>query len=169
MRIAVLGNAGSGKSTLAAKLSVELELPLCEIDKLLWLEGWELAPVSSFEAGHEAVLASENWIIEGLGRQESIPQRIDRATHIILCDFPIWQNFWLLSERQTQWYTGTIALPPGGQSEAPPTRALFETVWTVENEWMPSIREMIAEASASKFVQKIDSFEELQKFVFAPQ
>lgn len=99
MRIADLGNAGSGKSTLAAKLSAELDLPLCEIDTLLWREGWTLAPIADYTKEHDVIISSDRWIVDGLGMQDSIAPRVERATHIVLCDFPIWQNYWLLSER----------------------------------------------------------------------
>ncbi len=55
--------------------------------------------------------------------------RLYRAAHIILCDLPLWQNYWLLAERQAVWQRGEIALRPGGHDTPPPTKDLFKTVW----------------------------------------
>jgi adenylate kinase family enzyme len=169
MRIAVLGNAGSGKSTLSVKLADQLSLPLCELDTLLWRDGWTLAPADEYENAHRAVLADDDWIIEGLGMKETIGDRIDRATHIILCDFPVWQNFWLLAERQMKWASSELDLRPGGQPKMPPTRALFETVWAVEQDWMPTIRKLVAKEQLSKTVHRLNSFEALADFTFTSE
>lgn len=166
MRVLILGNSGSGKTTLGVRLSKELDLPFCELDKLLWNEGWVRTPEEEYNKSQEAVLASEAWIVEGLGQVESIPQRIDRCTHIILCDFPIWQNFWLAGERQNRWKDGSIELRPGGLSEPPPTRAVFETIWKVEQHCMPTIRSLVLHATNSKSVKVISSFEDLLSFTF---
>ena len=168
MRILILGNSGSGKTTLGVRLSKELNLPFHELDNLLWCEGWVRTPKEEYVQSEKAVLGSEKWIVEGLGEVESIPQRIDRSTHIILCDFPIWQNFWLAGERQNKWKDGSIELLPGGLREPPPTRAVFETIWMVEQHCMPTIRSLVLHATNSKSVKVVSSFEDLQKFEFDP-
>lgn len=67
-RIAIIGNAAGGKSTLARKISTAR--PLIEVDKILWQEGWKLAPSDVYEARHSAALAEDIWIIEGLGSSD---------------------------------------------------------------------------------------------------
>lgn len=148
-RVAILGNAGGGKSTLARRLARDLDLPLHEIDGLLWRDGWRPAPAEAYEAAHARLLARPRWIIDGLGRRESIGSRIDRATTVVLVDLPLWQHFWLAAERQLAWAKGPIADAPGGQAAMPPTRDLFETIWTVDRDWMPGIRDAVAAAEAA--------------------
>ena len=70
--------------------------------------------------------------------------RLYRATHIILFDLPLWQNYGLLAERQAVWQRGEIALRPGGHDTPPPTKDLFKTVWQIDQKWMPKWRELIA-------------------------
>jgi len=41
-RVVIIGNASGGKSTLARKLAPHRDLPLTEIDRLLWQPGWKL-------------------------------------------------------------------------------------------------------------------------------
>ncbi len=166
MRITILGNAGSGKSTLAIQLSRTLNLPAHEMDALLWTEGWVAVPENVFADEHDRLCAANDWIIEGLGHKETIARRVNRATHVILCDFPLWQHYWLLAERQIKWAAGTLELRPGGLETMPPTSGLFETVWTVDRDWMPMIRDLVAAAEKTKPVFRIDSFEELTAFEF---
>jgi adenylate kinase family enzyme len=89
-RIAIIGNSGGGKSVLARRLATQLASPCVEVDALLWRPGWRLAPVETYNAEHTRLIAEERWIIEGLGRQESIRQRLSRSTDIILVDMPLW-------------------------------------------------------------------------------
>jgi hypothetical protein len=101
-----------------------------------------------------------------LGRLESIAPRIERATHVILVDMPLWQHFWLAAERQIAWAQGALAERPAGLAEMPPTRAFFETIWTLDRDWLPEIRERLARAErAGTDVRRIGSPEELETFV----
>lgn len=166
LRIAILGNAGGGKSTLARKLGERHAIPHFEIDRLLWQEGWVPAPLETYVAQHERILSEDDWVIDGLGHQSSIPARIDRATKIILVDMPLWMHFWLAAERQIAWQSGNLEHTPGGLSAMPPTRDLFRTIWEIEQDWMPDIRRMCIEAEISgKRLTLIRSIDELDALV----
>jgi adenylate kinase family enzyme len=125
MRTVVIGNSGGGKSTLARRLVASSNFQHIEIDDLLWQPGWQLTPVEIYNAGHARLIAGDSWIIDGLGRLDSIPERLARATDIVLVDMPLWMHFWLAAERQLQWTTGTIEHPLAGLTTMPPTEALF--------------------------------------------
>lgn len=168
MRIAIIGNAGSGKSTLARKLSAELDLPLHEVDRFMWTQGWDSVPDYVYDSAHQAILAEPHWVLDGMGRMASLRDRLDRATHIILCDFPIWQTFWLLAERQEAWKEGRLNEVPGGQSTRPETRRLFEFVWSIDQIIMPDIRDAVTKQAEKKPVTRIESFEALLEFEFSP-
>ena len=68
-RIVVIGNAAGGKSTLARHLAQRHALPLFEVDPLLWLPGWQLAPQADYARRHAEIVAQERWVIDGLGRR----------------------------------------------------------------------------------------------------
>jgi adenylate kinase family enzyme len=51
-RIVVIGNAAGGKSTLARHLARRRELPLVEVDRLLWQQGWQLTPAADYARQH---------------------------------------------------------------------------------------------------------------------
>jgi shikimate kinase len=167
-RIVVIGNAAGGKSTLARQLAHRRALPLIEVDRLLWLPGWRLAPEADYARGHAEIVARERWVIDGLGRQDSIAERLARSTEIVLIDLPLWVHFWLAAERQIAWTQGRLDDPPAGAAEMPPTRELFRTMWEVDQTWLPEIRSMCAEAELEgKAVTRLGSVDEIDAFVKA--
>jgi adenylate kinase family enzyme len=145
-RIVLIGNAGGGKSTLARKLAQRRGLQHVEIDSLLWQQGWKLTPSEIYERRHAEIIAGDDWLIDGLGRQATIPDRIARATEIVLIDMPLWMHFWLAAERQIAWSRATPEHAPGGITQMPSTEALFRTIWEVEQTWMPELRARCQEA-----------------------
>jgi hypothetical protein len=164
-RIAIMGNAGGGKSTLARVMAAKSGLPLTEVDKLLWLPGWELCPDDKYEAQHAPLIAGENWLIEGMGRLESIRDRLLRATWIIFVDMPLWMHFWLAAERQIAWAKGELEHPPAGLDDMITTKDMFLTLWETEQDWMPTIRANVDEAEAAGIkVTRLASVDELNAF-----
>jgi adenylate kinase family enzyme len=165
-RIVVIGNAAGGKSTLARHLAGRRELALIEVDRLLWQPGWQLTPEADYARGHAELIARDRWVIEGLGRRDSIAERLARATEIVLIDMPLWMHFALAAERQTAWAQGRLDDPPAGSAQMPPTRELFRTMWEVDQAWLPDIRSMCAEAELEgKAVTRLASVDEIDAFV----
>jgi hypothetical protein len=114
----VIGNAAGGKSTLARHLARRRGLALFEVDRLLWQQGWQLAPAADYARKHAAIVAQDRWVIDGLGRQDSIAERLARSTGIILIDMPLWMHFWLAAERQIAWGQGRLDNPPARRRNA---------------------------------------------------
>lgn len=164
-RITILGNTAGGKSTLARRLSEKRGLPHIEIDRLYWQSDWSATPESVYEQQHAEILEKDNWIIDGGGNLATIQARIDRATEIILIDMPLWVHFWLAAERQISWANGTIEHPPAGNTNVPPTGRLFEIIWQVDRDWMPTLRTLCDEQEAKdKVVSRLNSLDELNAF-----
>ena len=164
-RVSVIGNSGGGKSTIARRLAARLAYPCVEIDTLLWLPDWRPAPEERYDAEHARLIAAERWIIDGLGRLQSIPQRLSRSTDIVLIDLPLWMHFWLAAERQLQWAAGDLKNPPAGIAQMPRTEALFRTIWEVDQTWMPEIRRLVAvEEARGKHVSRLSSVSDLENF-----
>jgi hypothetical protein len=111
---------------------------------------------------HCELISEDDWAIDGLGQQASIPKRIDRATEIILVDMPIWIHFWLAAERQIAWATGTLDHSPGSVAQMPSTERLFQTIWDVDQTWMPNVRALCARAEVEgKIVSRLASVHDL--------
>ena len=163
-RVVIIGNAAGGKSTLARHLAGRKGLPLVEIDKLHWQDGWRLTPDETFARRHAELIGCEVWLIEGLGMRNSISERLARATEIILIDLPLWVHFALAAERQIKWREQEQ--PPAGLTEMPSTRELFRAMWEVDQNWMPAIREFCREAElAGKIVRRLASLEDIDALV----
>jgi adenylate kinase family enzyme len=146
-------------------LASRRDLPLTEVDQLLWQPGWKLTPPELYARRHAEIIRQEAWVIEGLGSRGSIPERMARATEIILIDLPLWVHFWLAAERQMSWAGGHLTNAPAGATIAPPTKELFKTMWDVEHEWMPSIRSMCDAAQREgKIVFRLHGIDELDAF-----
>lgn len=136
-----------------------------EIDALLWRPGWQLTPAEIYNAEHARLIGKESWIIDGLGRLDSIPARLARATDIVLVDMPLWVHFWLAAERQLRWSSGLIENPPAGLTTMPSTEALFRTIWEVDRDWMPEIRRRVAlEEQRGKRIFRLNSIGDLEGF-----
>lgn len=164
-RILIIGNAGGGKSVLARKLAAQRGLPYREIDTIVWKPGWEAFSQAEYEAAHAKLIAEENWVMDGLGWTESLPERFARATEIILIDMPLWMHFWLAAERQFQWAQGKLENPVAGIAEMPTTRAMFEALWETDREMAPVFRRLTDQAEREgKMVTRIGSVEELDGF-----
>ena len=161
-RVVIIGNSAGGKSTLARQIAAHRRLPVVEVDKLIWRKGWRLAPPDEYELQHSAAIAKDQWIIEGLGAQDSIPARIARSTEIVLIDLPLWIHFALAAERQVLWSRQDA--PPAGLAEPPPTMGLFKTIWQVDQNWMPGIRSLCRAAEQVKKVTRLRSLEEIDRF-----
>jgi adenylate kinase family enzyme len=165
MRIAIIGNSGGGKSALARRLAQALHLPCLEVDAVLWLPGWQLAPAEVYDREHARWIAQDDWIIEGLGTQRSIPERLQRATHIVLIDMALWTHFWLAAERHMDWMSGRLEHPPAGNRQPAPLKALFRTIAEVDRHWMPEIRRLTHdEEGRGKQVFRLATLEELNRF-----
>ena len=164
-RVAVIGNAGGGKSTLARRLAGKLGQPYHEIDALLWQPGWVLQSEEVFEAAHQKILTEDRWVIDGLGRLDSMQARLHRATDIVLIDMPLWRHFSFAAQRQLDWVSGKLAHPPAGIDEMPSMDALFETMWFVDQDCMPRIRAMVAaEEAHGKPITRLRSPSELDEY-----
>jgi hypothetical protein len=165
MRIVVIGNSGGGKSMLARRVAGALRLPCIEIDAVLWLPGWKLAAAEAYDREHARLIAQDRWIIEGLGTRGSVPQRLQRATHIVLIDMPLWMHFWLAAERHVEWVAGRLEHPPAGSTQPAPLKGLFRTTAEVDRDWMPEIRRLVDdEERRGKRVFRLATLEETNSF-----
>lgn len=86
-RIVILGPSNSGKSTLAVAISRTCGVPVIHLDQLHHLPDtdWRPRPAEEFLALHDEAVAGPTWIIEG-NYSRCLPQRLDRATGVILLD-----------------------------------------------------------------------------------
>lgn len=165
MRISIVGNAGGGKSTLSRRLANSHNLPLFEIDSILWQKGWKPTPEEDYNAIHQDIISSGSWIIDGLGRLDSLEARLMASTDIIVVEFPLWQHYWLAAERHVTWIQGEDVQTPGGHGDMPPLKALFKTIAEVDKTWLPKIKKLVLVAeSAGVTIHRINDYQQLDSF-----
>ncbi len=97
-RVLIIGPCGSGKSTLARELSPRLGLPLVHMDQLGWKAGWIETEDDELHESLAAVLAQDEWLIEG-NYGSLLAPRLARADTVIYLDFPIRLCLWRLARR----------------------------------------------------------------------
>ena len=88
-RICILGPSNSGKSTLAAAIGRARAIPPVHLDQLYHLPqtDWRPRPPADFVALHDQAIAGERWVMDG-NSTRCLPQRLARATGLILLDAP---------------------------------------------------------------------------------
>ena len=88
-RICILGPSNSGKSTLAAAIGRARAIPPVHLDQLYHLPqtDWRPRPPADFVAMHDLAIAGERWVMDG-NYTRCLPQRLARATGLILLDAP---------------------------------------------------------------------------------
>lgn len=88
-RICIMGPSNSGKSTLADAIGRARNLPPIHLDQLRhqpdtdWIE----RPDAEFAILHDAAIAADRWVMDG-NYSRLLPQRLARATGVILLDTP---------------------------------------------------------------------------------
>ncbi|HEY9010594.1 MAG TPA: AAA family ATPase [Devosia sp.] len=93
-RIMICGPSNAGKSTLAAAIAGKLGSVAYHVDLFRHLPGtdWVQRPDEEFRALHDEAILDERWVMDG-NYSALMPQRIARATGIILLGDNRWANF----------------------------------------------------------------------------
>jgi len=94
-RICIIGPSNSGKSTLATAIARARGLQPVHLDQLYHRPhtDWEPRPAAEFIALHDEALAGEHWVMDG-NYSRCFPQRLARATGLILLDVPTVVSLW---------------------------------------------------------------------------
>ena len=92
-RIMVCGPSNAGKSTLAVALAAKLGCEAFHVDLFRHLPDtdWVQRSDEAFAQLHNAAIEAENWVMDG-NYSGLMPQRIARATGIILLGDSRWAN-----------------------------------------------------------------------------
>lgn len=166
-RVVITGNAGGGKTRLANRLAAATGLPLIFLDQLLWKPGWQALPPEDFRTAHQALIEREEWIIEGVGYDETLAPRFEMADTIIFLDFPLWRHYWWAAKRQIaclfkdreDWVDGCPMLPK--------TVYIARIIWAIHTETTQYVRERVTALQNRKAVFHITSLCDLRTFTQA--
>ena len=90
MKVDIIGSVGSGKTTLSRKISIDFNVPCCELDNVMWIrssQGDIRRTEEERESLFKSIINSDSWIIEGSPRKV-FKEGFDKADYIILLDTP---------------------------------------------------------------------------------
>ena len=93
-RIMICGPSNAGKSTLAVALAKKLDSEAFHVDLFRHLPDtdWVQRSDEEFTALHDAAILKDRWVMDG-NYSKLMPQRVARATGIILLGDNRWANF----------------------------------------------------------------------------
>jgi adenylate kinase family enzyme len=154
-RIAVMGSPGAGKTRFAVRLGEMTGLPVVHLDRLFWRPGWEPSPLADYRARHDAAIAEERWIVDGVYSRH-FGKRLKRADAIVLFVVPTPLTLFRIAKRVAAMRGRTR--PDMG--EGCPERwdwAFMHWVLTWRTRRLPAIREAIRSQGAGAVCIEVHS------------
>ena len=164
-KVAVFGKPGSGKSTLSKALAAASGVPLYPLDSLVYKPNGELVERALFDEAHDQLLASDSWIIEGLGPLASFHQRLDVADTLVYVDLPYFTSYWFVTKRLLK---GLFVKPEGwpeGSSVFKGTLESYKMLRLSPTFWNADFRSRLEALSTGKTLHVITSVTALNHFV----
>ncbi len=164
-KIAVFGKPGGGKSTLSRKLSAKTGIQYYPLDLIEYKKNGERVSPDEYATKHQDLIATDSWIIDGLGTLESFWQRIDAADTLIYIDLPYGVHYWWVTKRLLKSLFVKPVGWPDGSSVWKGTLAGWKYLRLSPRFWTPELFEKIQSRSKGKEVYRITSVKEINKFI----
>ena len=164
-RVAIFGNTGGGKSTLARELAGITGLPLAVIDELQYRAGGVAVPHEEYLQAHAALLAKDEWIIDGYGGVELAWERFEAADTLIHVDLPLALHFAWVTKRLIKG----LFVPPQGWPENSPvissSISSYRVLWPCHTWLTPKYRSYTSEVAHRKCVFHLRSKRAIKQFL----
>ena len=164
-RVVVFGKPGGGKSTLSRKLSSATGIKLCALDLIEYKQNGERFSPEEYSKSHADLIASDNWIIEGLGSLDSFWSRVDAADALIYIDLPYYIHYWWITKRLLKSFIVKPEGWPEGSSVLKGTLASWKYLRLSPKFWTPELFEIIESRGKGKKIYRITSVKEINDFV----
>ena len=163
-KVVVFGKPGGGKSTLSRKLSAETGIKLCALDLIEYKKNGERVSPEEYSKKHADLIATDNWIIEGLGTLKSFWLRIDAADTLIYVDLPYYVHYWWVTKRLLKSCFVKPEGWPEGSSVLKGTLAGWKYLRLSPKFWTPALFEEIQRRGQGKDIYRITSVKEMNDF-----
>lgn len=163
-KIAVFGKPGSGKSSISKAIALATDMPLHQLDSILYKQNGERVDRQSFEDAHEDILSSEYWIIDGLGPITSFNQRLEAADTLVYIDLPYITSYWFVTKRLLK---GLFVKPegwPDGSSVLKGSLESYKVLRQCPKFWNSEFLSKLEKMSTHKKIYIIKSVSELNNF-----
>lgn len=165
LRIAVIGNAGGGKTTLARRLGAARSLPHFSVDVMLWGDGRRYGLDGVFLDIHDAALAQDAWIIDGVGPWGAIEKRLERADTIVVIDLPLRLHYWWAFKRQVRKFLSGGKCAPGDWPGATCPFRLMRIIRRLHTQFRAQLLAKVDMLRGSKSVFHLRSPRDIDDFV----
>ncbi len=99
-RILIIGSIASGKTTLARKLAKAVSLPIIHVDQIEFNLDLSKKNMDEVRSQIHAATARPEWILDGYGPLDLLPQHLKMADAIVYLDFPYYRSLIRLIMRQ---------------------------------------------------------------------
>ncbi|MBN3562928.1 P-loop NTPase family protein [Aliamphritea spongicola] len=167
-KVAVFGKPANGKSTLSKQLAAATGISLYPVDSLLYQPNGQEVDRQAYEAVHDKILASDEWIIEGFGplsSQASFNRRLEEADTLVYIELPYWVTYWLVTKRLLK---GVFRKPEGwpeGSSVLKGSLQSYKVLKLCPKFWNDDFLQRVEKLSTNKSLHVIRSVSELNSFV----
>ncbi|KNH12748.1 MULTISPECIES: adenylate kinase [Vibrio] len=164
-KVAVFGKPGSGKSTVSKALASATNLPLHQLDSLVYKPSGELVDKEVFKDIHDKIINSETWILDGLGPISLFYQRLEEADTLVYIDLPYSVSYWFVTKRLLK---GLFVKPegwPDGSSIFKGTLQSYKILKLCPKFWNDDFMLKVLGKSPEKEVHVIKTVAELNDFV----
>ena len=164
-KVAVFGKPGSGKSTISKALTIATDIPLHQLDSIVYKPDGTLVDRDVYDNAHNKILSSERWIIDGFGPIGSFYKRLEEADTLIYIDLPYSVSYWFVTKRCLK---GMLIKPegwPDGSSVLKGTLESYKTLKMCPKFWNDQFISKLKETSGGKDIYVIKTVKELNTFV----
>lgn len=167
-KVAVFGKPANGKSTLSKQLAAATGIPLYPVDALLYQPNGQEVNQLQFEATHDEVLSSDEWIIEGFGPLSSLAsfnRRLEAADTLVYIELPYFVTYWLVTKRLLKSVFKKPEGWPEGSSVFRGTLQSYKVLQLCPKFWNDDFLQRVEKLSGNKSLHVIRSVSELNRFV----
>ncbi|WP_271271102.1 adenylate kinase [Aliamphritea hakodatensis] len=167
-KVAVFGKPANGKSTLSKRLAAATGISLYPVDSLLYQPNGQEVERQQYEAAHDKILASDEWIIEGFGPLSSLAsfnRRLEAADTLVYIELPYFVTYWLVTKRLLKSMFKKPEGWPEDSSVFKGTLQSYKVLKLCPMFWNDDFLQRVDKLSANKSLHVIRSVSELNRFV----
>lgn len=150
---------------LARNLAAITGLPLSVIDELQYRTGGVQVPHEEYVRTHAALLANDEWIIDGFGGMELLWKRLDAADTLIHVDLPLAVHALWVTKRLVK---GLFVAPQGWPEGSPvisSSISSYRVLWPCHTHLTPRYRSYVSASAKRKRAFHLRSRRELAQFL----